>query len=725
MIDDIELLRRYQDEGSNEAFADLVRRYIDLVFAVALRKVGGDAHLAQEVAQNVFTDLARKAGQLKRHPVLSAWLFKSTHFAAANLRRSEQRRGVREQQAFIMQTLLSDSTPPIDWDALRPVIDDAVSDLNDRDREAIMLRFFHGLEFPALGARVNLTAEGARARVERAVDKLRARLAQRGVTSTAAAIGLALGHGASSAAPAGLAAAVASTAIATLSAAGGIGGLALSVAAFKLPMVFAGVILATGVVVYQASRTQGQAAESGAPLALHKAASSATQINNPGDASLPPSTAPTLSSVAPALETDPAIVAGDVYLEKNPAARELLVRSHRARIAGRYFPLYLALGLDDPAATTFEEILASNGAGASYGAGMLGPERMTLRAFPKLSSSEREARLRALLGDEGYRRYQAYEATNLGPALRVAQGSYFTSTPISRAQVDAITTLFATHGKEPRTADFDVRAHWDRVFAGARGILQPAQWAPLESMRAEEVLSWMRRISAPAGNPATKSSPPAVSLETHLAQIANDPTIQLLVLANKRAELAERYGPFFVASELTNEQSGQLTEALARRIEQHDDLEEVARRQNGTRFTVVKTEHARVEVDFSVMLGAIIGDDGRARFHEYERSRVIRDYIGQLAGIAAVSGIPFTAQQADTLTHALARTSARYQSGGMATFHDIDWTAADAAAAAVLTPDQLRLFQRADVRTPRSRWHFQLNRVLRPNARPSPPEPWR
>ena len=125
MIDDIELLRRYQDEGSNEAFADLVRRYIDLVFAVALRKVGGDAHLAQEVAQNVFTDLARKAGQLKRHPVLSAWLFKSTHFAAANLRRSEQRRGVREQQAFIMQTLLSDSTPTI-----RPVslllIDEAV-----------------------------------------------------------------------------------------------------------------------------------------------------------------------------------------------------------------------------------------------------------------------------------------------------------------------------------------------------------------------------------------------------------------------------------------------------------------------------------------------------------------------------------------------------------------------------------------------------------------------
>jgi DNA-directed RNA polymerase specialized sigma24 family protein len=59
---DFELLQRFTRDGEQSAFADLVRRHLDLVFATALRKVE-DSGAAQEVAQNVFAVLARKAWQ--------------------------------------------------------------------------------------------------------------------------------------------------------------------------------------------------------------------------------------------------------------------------------------------------------------------------------------------------------------------------------------------------------------------------------------------------------------------------------------------------------------------------------------------------------------------------------------------------------------------------------------------------------------------------------------
>jgi len=67
VIDDNELLKRYVEEGAEAAFADVVRRNIDLVYATALRVVG-DSHRAQDVVQSVFIDVARKARYLRRHP---------------------------------------------------------------------------------------------------------------------------------------------------------------------------------------------------------------------------------------------------------------------------------------------------------------------------------------------------------------------------------------------------------------------------------------------------------------------------------------------------------------------------------------------------------------------------------------------------------------------------------------------------------------------------------
>ena len=59
MTPDGELLRRYLD-GSEAAFAELVRRHINLVYRAAIRRVGGNAHAADDVTQKVFIALAQK-----------------------------------------------------------------------------------------------------------------------------------------------------------------------------------------------------------------------------------------------------------------------------------------------------------------------------------------------------------------------------------------------------------------------------------------------------------------------------------------------------------------------------------------------------------------------------------------------------------------------------------------------------------------------------------------
>jgi RNA polymerase sigma factor (sigma-70 family) len=215
MMDDATLLRRYTHDRSEDDFAELVRRHLNLVYSAALRQVNGDTHHAQDVAQLVFTDLARKAAKLADHRVLAGWLFTSTRFAAAKLVRGERRRQIREQEALRMQeTSPSDPASEVDWEHIRPVLDEALAELDERDREAILLRYMGGCDYAQIGVKLALSDNAARMRVDRAVDKLRSLLARRGATSTAAALSLALANQAIVAAPAGLAATVTSAALA-------------------------------------------------------------------------------------------------------------------------------------------------------------------------------------------------------------------------------------------------------------------------------------------------------------------------------------------------------------------------------------------------------------------------------------------------------------------------------------------------------------------------------
>ena len=252
---DGELLRSYARDRSESSFEELVRRHIDLVYAAALRQVNGDTHQAGDVTQSVFTDPARKAAKLAGHPSLAGWLYTSTRFLAANARRAELRRHVREQEAHAMNAILQSHDPEPDWTQVRPLLDEAMHTLDEPDREAVLLRHFEGRSYAEIGNQLGLTEGAARMRVERSLDKLQAALAKHGVTSTAVALAALLAVNAAAAAPATLAASVARTALAGAAAGGGLlMVLTRFAAAWKVKLAVAAVIVVSVVTSLVVSR---------------------------------------------------------------------------------------------------------------------------------------------------------------------------------------------------------------------------------------------------------------------------------------------------------------------------------------------------------------------------------------------------------------------------------------------------------------------------------------
>jgi RNA polymerase sigma factor (sigma-70 family) len=208
MTDDRQLLDRYAAENSDEAFRLLVQRHMGLVYSAALRQVR-DPQLAQDVTQIVFANLARKARSIPAETVLAGWLHRDTRFTALDLLRAETRRAKREQQAVAMNAL--DSVTPQDWEPIRPLLDEALDELGPADRDALLLRYFEQRDFAGVGEALGASADAARKRVDRALDRLREFLARRGITTTTAALSTTLSVHAIETVPAAFASSLAVT----------------------------------------------------------------------------------------------------------------------------------------------------------------------------------------------------------------------------------------------------------------------------------------------------------------------------------------------------------------------------------------------------------------------------------------------------------------------------------------------------------------------------------
>ena len=208
---DMELLQDYR-QGSEDAFAELVQRHINLVYSTALRHAGIPAH-AEEIAQAVFVILARKAAALRPNTVLEAWLYETTRLTSLSFLRGEWRRRRREQEAY-MQSILSKSADDSTWNQIAPLLDEAMARLGKKDREAVVLRFFKEKNLREVATAMNVSESAAQSRVHRALEKLRRYFYKRGLDSSTAIIAGGISAHSVHAAPAGLAKTISTVAIA-------------------------------------------------------------------------------------------------------------------------------------------------------------------------------------------------------------------------------------------------------------------------------------------------------------------------------------------------------------------------------------------------------------------------------------------------------------------------------------------------------------------------------
>jgi RNA polymerase sigma factor (sigma-70 family) len=206
MTDSQKLLAEYATSGSEAAFRDLLTRYLNFVYSTAVRLVDGDTHLAEDVTQSVFIDLARAAASLPKGVMVGGWLHRHTCYVGRKALRGERRRQLRERQAVEMNSVSNDHSES-NLAQVAPVLDEAIDALGAEDRTAILLRFFEQLELHAVGDALGTSEDAARKRVTRALDKLHLLLTHRGIDVSAAALATGLAAEAVTAAPTSLAAA--------------------------------------------------------------------------------------------------------------------------------------------------------------------------------------------------------------------------------------------------------------------------------------------------------------------------------------------------------------------------------------------------------------------------------------------------------------------------------------------------------------------------------------
>ncbi len=258
-----QLLRAYAEKRSEPAFSELVRRHVDFVYSAALRMVC-DPHLAEDVTQGVFVALAKNALQLMDRPVLSGWLHRTAHNIAAQTVRTIERRRAREKEAAAMNELLS-AEPDIVWEHIAPHLDAALGELNELDRDALLLRYFERKSAHEIAETLGVSDEAAQKRVSRAVERLREFFAKRGVTVGASGLVVVISTNAVQAAPGGLALTISTAAAAlagTTITATATATKAIAMTTLQKTLVTATVAVLAGTGIYevrQASRLRSQA----------------------------------------------------------------------------------------------------------------------------------------------------------------------------------------------------------------------------------------------------------------------------------------------------------------------------------------------------------------------------------------------------------------------------------------------------------------------------------
>ncbi len=512
-VSDTELLRRYADDHSEAAFTELVSRHVGLVYAAALRQVGGATHRAQDVAQTVFVALAHQAGPLSRRSEIVGWLYTSTHHVAAKLKRTEQRRALREEEAHAMNEINADDGAAADWERLRPVLDEALHGLSNADREAILLRYFQNRRLAEVGRRLGLSEDAARMRVDRALNKLQVVLGRRGITSTTTALGVVLANPLLTAAPEGMAASVTNTALAGVAVGAGAGSAATAATIFmnaKTTLVAVAAVLAIGFSLYEFSalRREREAA-AGAQAELQAARQRAAEADRQmvtlrGEVEAARAAKsllgfkPTLAGTpAPASTPDPAVTAapastGGFYL--GSITREEARRRNGQSLDTNYAALYRQLNLTPAQREQFKNLMldCEETSQRLFGKAVAeararnpnfdrAEQYEVFEALNAQTQAEQQAAVRQALGETAAQALQNYQAT--GPlrfvTKQLAANLFESDAPLLPAQADQLIEIMARNARGPAGKVELVALNVEATVAQASGLLSPVQLAEL------------------------------------------------------------------------------------------------------------------------------------------------------------------------------------------------------------------------------------------------------
>ncbi len=488
MPDDSTLLRRFADQKSQEAFAELVRRHIGLVFHAALRRTGGRHDLAQDIVQQVFLSLAKHASALSRHVNLVGWLYTSTRFAANHAFRAEFRRRNYEATAHAMNPPEPEH-PEVDWSEVRPMLDEVMDRLPKRDREALLMRYFEAATLPEMAVWFRITENGVRKRLDRSLDRLQRQLAQRGISSTAIALGVFLGEEARAAIPP----AIHQIALdATLP--GAISLVPFGLLHFmnitKAILMGIGVIgtVSLGIVSFldlKAARSesltvaqyrQQQSVEEQRLRRLETAVRNARTNSAESSVAIPSSNLPSglseRSSTAVAARRAAARATARDFLSKNPEAKEQLVGFMTKNLRDLNGALFASAGMSE---SQINELLSKT----------VQLHLDTLEIYPDgtfgygqmfLSPDE----TRAILGEDGFQQWQKALAASPAQGWVAALATSLSSNnvPLSSEQLSTLTQAVANN-----SPDFLAGNHvnlqsvdWTNALEQVRGMLSDSQW---------------------------------------------------------------------------------------------------------------------------------------------------------------------------------------------------------------------------------------------------------
>jgi RNA polymerase sigma factor (sigma-70 family) len=674
MNDDATLLRRYADERSESAFAELVRRHLDLVYSAALRRCGGNPHDAAEVSQQVFTALARQAPALARHAVLTAWLYTATRNHAFNLVRSVHRRQARERDAELMHAFYPDSASDAHWQNLRPVLDEVMDELAELDRTAVLLRFFEKQPFADIGVALNLTEDAARMRVERALEKLHVLLSRRGITSTAAALTTVLAGQSVGAAPAGLAAKISGVAFSAAAKSSAVAKLIVVLrtqTVAKFALVGGAALLATAVVVGIARhRPAGDAARAPTVREVPRPMAAPSEITTPA-ARATPAAPDRLRALERALSADPGLL-------------QLLRERSRLDVRVNYASWFRELRWTPPQSDAFADFVFA------YARQL--PAQPNYQPEPDATADPGFARaLRLRFGDTVADNFAERQRTIVERRIvESIYGSLAAAGPLTTGQVDQLVAILAgahrpLHTLMPqfyaeRTAAVGFSdplaalkvlsryldaVDWDLVQRRAEAVLAPAHLTLLRALAAKVRASRQLRLAAGTGVP-----PEAI--------LAQDPAAFAAYLSDVRAGL-----------EFDWARPRRLFDLSDRQVKALKDIKVTTLAHAMERAAGI--ENTQTGADAEELENEILGNRA-PDYREFSRTLASRRYVERLAAIELYGERPLTPAQIERAIAIIVANSERRPDGSIVSAA-VNWDAAAAPLADTLSPEPVSLLQ--------------------------------